>query len=163
MGNFIGEFNSRQVKSLSKSFPDYGPGDLVRVSYRIIEGESSRIQIFEGTVISTEKSKNNFDSTFTVRKISHGIGVERKFMLYSPLVEKIEVIKKGSVRRSKLYFLRKRKGKATRIKEKTGGTAMVGSSRIASTGIPNNSLQNNKVSQNTSETGKTEIVVDGNN
>ncbi|MDR2778004.1 MAG: 50S ribosomal protein L19 [Rickettsiales bacterium] len=126
MVNFVDDFNSRQVRDLSKNFPDYAPGDLVKISYRIIEGDSSRIQIFEGIVISKERSKANFSSTFTVRKISHNIGVERKFPLYSPLVEKIEIMKKGSVRKGKLYYLRKLRGKSARIKEKTSGSAGAG-------------------------------------
>ncbi|MDR2077868.1 MAG: 50S ribosomal protein L19 [Rickettsiales bacterium] len=119
MVDLVSEFNSRQVKKICKNFPDYAPGDLVKVSYRIVEGDSSRIQIFEGIVISREKSKTNLNSTFTVRKISHNIGVERKFPLYSPLVEKVEIVKKGSVRRGKLYYLRNLRGKSARIKEKT--------------------------------------------
>jgi large subunit ribosomal protein L19 len=125
MVDFLRDFNSRQIESLGKDFPDYAPGDLVRVSYRIIEGDSSRVQIFEGIIIAKERSKTSFNSTFTVRKISHNIGVERKFPLYSPLVEKIDVVKRGSVRRGKLYYLRKLKGKSARIKEKTTeGVAM---------------------------------------
>jgi large subunit ribosomal protein L19 len=118
MTNTLEKFNAQQAKSLSKDFPAYSPGDTVRVSYKIIEGDSSRIQIFEGVVIGKEKQKTNFDSSITVRKISHSIGVERKFKIYSPLVEKIEVVKRGVVRRGKLYYLRALRGKAMRIKEK---------------------------------------------
>ncbi|MDR1425787.1 MAG: 50S ribosomal protein L19 [Rickettsiales bacterium] len=119
MSNFLEEFNIKQVRDSAKSFPDYGPGDQVKVSCRIIDVDSSRIQIFEGIVISRERDRRNFNSTFTVRKISHGIGVERKFSLYSPMVEKIEIVKKGIVRRSKLYYLRKLRGKSARIKNET--------------------------------------------
>ena len=83
-----------------------------------MEGDSSRIQIFEGVIIAKERQKNNFNSTITVRKISQNIGVERKFLIHSPLVEKIEITKKGVVRRGKLYYLRNLKGKSARIKEK---------------------------------------------
>jgi large subunit ribosomal protein L19 len=116
MVNLLEEFNARQVRESAKSLPNYEPGDQVKVSYKIVEGDSSRIQIFEGVVISVERSRGNFNSTFTVRKISHNVGVERKFPLYSPLVEKVEIIKKGIVRRSKLYYLRKLRGKSARIK-----------------------------------------------
>lgn len=120
MTNILEKFNNQQVQNLVKdrNFPDFQSGDTVRVSYRIVEGESSRIQVFEGVVIGKEKQKKDFNSTITVRKISYNIGVERKFMLYSPLVEKIEIIKKGVVRQSKLYYLRNLRGKSARIKEK---------------------------------------------
>ncbi|MDR2777498.1 MAG: 50S ribosomal protein L19 [Rickettsiales bacterium] len=129
MVNLLEEFNAKQVRESGKSFPDFGPGDQVKVSYKIIEGDSSRIQIFEGAVISMERSRGNFSSTFTVRKISHGVGVERKFPLYSPLVEKIEIVKKGIVRRSKLYYLRKLRGKSARIKNETNNPRQQGSAR----------------------------------
>ncbi len=120
MTNILDEFNSRQVQNLKsdREFPNYGVGDNVKVSYRILEGDSSRIQVFEGVIIAKEKQKNNFNSTITVRKISQNIGVERKFLIHSPLVEKIEITKKGVVRRGKLYYLRNLKGKSARIKEK---------------------------------------------
>ena len=120
MTNILDGFNSRQVQNLKsdREFPNYGVGDNVKVSYRILEGDSSRIQVFEGVIIAKEKQKNNFNSTITVRKISQNIGVERKFLIHSPLVEKIEITKKGVVRRGKLYYLRNLKGKSARIKEK---------------------------------------------
>ena len=118
MTDLVSAFNLEQVKGSNKNFPDYSPGDLVKISYRIVEGDSNRIQVFEGIVIGKEKGKSNFNSTFTVRKISHNVGVERKFMLYSPLVERIEIIRSGVVRRSKLYYLRDLRGKSARIKEK---------------------------------------------
>lgn len=120
MTNVLDKFNEQQVQSLKsdREFPDYSVGDNVKVSYRILEGDSSRIQIFEGVIIAKEKQKNNFNSTITVRKISQNIGVERKFLIHSPLVEKIEITKKGVVRRGKLYYLRNLKGKSARIKEK---------------------------------------------
>ncbi len=120
MTNILDKFNEQQVQSLksNREFPNYNVGDNVKVSYRILESDSSRIQIFEGVIIAKEKQKNNFNSTITVRKISQNIGVERKFLIHSPLVEKIEITKKGVVRRGKLYYLRNLKGKSARIKEK---------------------------------------------
>ncbi len=99
--------------------PDFKAGDRVRVHARIVEGDKERIQVFEGTVI--RKRNNGLGSTFTVRKVSHGIGVERIFPLHSPTIEKIEVLGRGIVRRAKLYYLRKRTGKAAKIREKIGG------------------------------------------
>lgn len=120
MTNIVEKFNQKQVQELSsnKTIPDFKSGDTIRVSYKIVEGDSSRIQAFEGVVIAREKQTNDFDSTVTVRKISHGVGVERKYLLHSPLVEKIEVVKKGVVRRNKLYYLRNLEGKSARIKGK---------------------------------------------
>ena len=120
MVNIVEKFNDKQVQALQngRDFPNYKAGDTVRVSYKIIEGDSSRIQVFEGVVIAKEKQKKDFNSTLTVRKVSHGVGVERKFLLHSPLIEKIEVVKKGVVRRGKLYYLRNLEGKSARIKGK---------------------------------------------
>lgn len=101
---------------LRDEVPDFGPGDTVRVNFKIKEGDKFRIQPFEGVVISIRKRGSG--STFTVRKISFGYGVERIFPLHSPLVEGIEVMRRGRVRRAKLYYLRERKGKAARIREK---------------------------------------------
>jgi large subunit ribosomal protein L19 len=99
-----------------KKTPPFGPGDTVRVHYKIKEGDKERIQVFQGTVISRRGSGTG--KTFTVRKISSGVGVERVFPLYSPNIDKIERKAMGKVRRAKLYYLRGLKGKATRIKEK---------------------------------------------
>jgi large subunit ribosomal protein L19 len=96
--------------------PDFRPGDSVRVHIRIIEGNKERVQIFEGVVI--RRRKGNMGATFTVRKISHGVGVEKTFALHSPRLEKVEIVTRGKVRRSRLYYLRERRGKAARIKEK---------------------------------------------
>ena len=96
--------------------PDFGPGDNVKVHVKIREGEKERIQVFQGVVISKRKGYTN--ATFTVRKVSYGVGVERIFPLHSPALDKIEVITRGRVRRAKIYYLRKRKGKAARIKER---------------------------------------------
>jgi large subunit ribosomal protein L19 len=96
--------------------PDFAAGDTVKVHVKIKEGEKERIQAFQGVVISKRKGKTN--ATFTVRKVSYGIGVERVFPLHSPLIDKIEVVSRGRVRRSKIYYLRKLRGKAARIKER---------------------------------------------
>jgi large subunit ribosomal protein L19 len=96
--------------------PDFGPGDNVKVHVKIREGEKERIQVFQGVVIS--KRKGNINATFTVRKVSYGVGVERIFPLHSPALDKIEVVTRGRVRRSKIYYLRKLRGKAARIKER---------------------------------------------
>ncbi|MGD9227616.1 MAG: 50S ribosomal protein L19 [Desulfobacterales bacterium] len=96
--------------------PDFGPGDNVKVHVKIKEGEKERIQVFQGVVIS--KRKGNTNATFTVRKVSYGVGVERIFPLHSPALDKIEVVNRGRVRRAKIYYLRKLRGKAARIKER---------------------------------------------
>lgn len=105
-----------EFEQLRTDAPEFAPGDTVRVHTRVIEGGKERIQIFEGTVIG--KKEGGLRASFTVRKISHGIGVERTFMLHSPRIAKIEVVRRGAVRRAKLYYLREKIGKATRIKER---------------------------------------------
>ena len=99
-----------------KEMPETNPGDTVKVFVRIIEGNKERIQAFEGTVI--KKHGSGINKTITVRKIFQGVGVERVFAIFSPRIEKIQVLRKGHVKRSKLYYLRERSGKATRIREK---------------------------------------------
>lgn len=96
--------------------PDFSPGDTVKVHVKIKEGEKERIQACQGVVISKRKGMTN--ATFTVRKVSYGIGVERNFPLHSPIIDKVEVVTRGRVRRAKIYYLRKLKGKAARIKER---------------------------------------------
>lgn len=93
----------------------FSPGDTVRVHFKVVEGNRERIQIFEGVVI--QRKGSGLKENFTVRRISYGVGVERSFPLHSPKIEKVEVVRKGLVRRSKLYYLRKLRGKAARIKE----------------------------------------------
>ncbi len=99
---------------LRKSYPHFLPGDTVRVNTRVIEGEKERIQAFEGVVIA--RRGGGLSETFTVRKISYGVGVERTFPLHSPKIESVKVVRRGRVRRAKLYYLRERIGKATRIR-----------------------------------------------
>lgn len=101
---------------MEKEVPDVNPGDTVRVFVRIVEGNKERIQAFEGTIIKEHGSGIN--KTITVRKIFQGVGVERVFLLHSPRIDKINVVRRGDVKRAKLYYLRERSGKATRIKEK---------------------------------------------
>jgi len=103
-------------EQLRSDIPAFRPGDTVRVHVKVIEGQRERIQIFEGVVIKRRGS--GISETFIVRKISYGVGVERTFPLNSPKIDKIEVVRKGKVRRSKLYYLRGLRGKAARIKEK---------------------------------------------
>lgn len=114
MSNILQELETEQLKPADQ-IPDFKPGDTVRVHVRIIEGEKERIQVFEGVVIARRNA--GIRSSITVRKISYGIGVERIFPLHSPIVSKIEVKTRGRVRRAKLYYLRKLRGKAARIKE----------------------------------------------
>lgn len=102
-------------KYTNREIPEFRPGDTVRVNVKIQEGDKFRIQAFEGVVLGVKK--RGLQSTFTVRKVSFGYGVERVFPLYSPMIESIERLKRGRVRRAKLYYLRERKGKAARIRE----------------------------------------------
>ncbi|UCE51584.1 MAG: 50S ribosomal protein L19 [Desulfobacterales bacterium] len=103
-------------ENMRLDLPDFGPGDTVKVHVKIKEGEKERIQVFQGVVIS--KRKGTVNATFTVRKVSYGIGVERIFPLHSPVISKVEVVSRGRVRRAKIYYLRKLRGKAARIKER---------------------------------------------
>jgi large subunit ribosomal protein L19 len=105
-----------ESKGERQDLPVFGPGDTIKVHQRVIEGNKQRIQVFEGVVIARRGSRTN--ASFTVRKISYGVGVERIFPLHSPNIEKIEVLRPGKVRRAKLTYLRGRRGKAARIKEK---------------------------------------------
>lgn len=113
MNTVIQQLDKEQMRV---DIPAFRPGDTVNVSVRIKEGNKERIQVFKGVVI--KKMKGLANATFTVRKISYGIGVERVFPLHSPSIEKIEVVSRGRVRRSRLYYLRSLKGKAARIKER---------------------------------------------
>jgi len=112
--NVIEMIEKEQMRS---DIPDFKSGDTVKVHVRIIEGQKQRLQAFEGVVI--RKRRGNSRSNFTVRKISYGIGVERTFPLHSPIIDRIEVISRGLVRRSRLYYLRSLRGKKARIKEAT--------------------------------------------
>jgi large subunit ribosomal protein L19 len=105
-----------EFEQLRTDAPEFGPGDSVKVHTRVTEGGKERIQVFEGVVIA--KKDGALRSAFTVRKLSHGVGVERTFMLHSPRIAKIEVVRRGDVRRAKLYYLREKIGKAAKIKER---------------------------------------------
>ena len=121
MSNLLETFEKQQIEKLTskKRVPAFRPGDTLKVTVRITEGSKSRLQAFEGVCIA--RKNNLVNSNFTVRKISHGEGVERVFPLFSPLVEKIEVVRKGDVRRAKLYYLRELSGKKARIADKDRG------------------------------------------
>jgi large subunit ribosomal protein L19 len=111
--NLLTEIEQEQIK---KDIPEFRPGDSVRVYTKVVEGSRERIQIYEGVVIA--RKGGGLKETFTVRKISYGVGVERVFPLHSPRIDKIEVVKKGRVRRAKLYYIRNLRGRAARIKER---------------------------------------------
>ena len=117
--NIIEQLEAEQVEKLTgeRPVPEFGPGDTLRVNVKVVEGTRERVQAFEGVCIARRNSGVN--SAFTVRKISYGEGVERVFPLYSPRIESIDVIRRGDVRRAKLYYLRGRRGKSARIAEKT--------------------------------------------
>ena len=116
--NLIQILEQEEIARLNKIIPVYAPGDTVIVSVNVVEGTRKRMQAFEGVVIA--KRNRGLNSSFIVRKISNGEGVERTFQVYSPLIAKIEVKRRGDVRRAKLYYLRSRSGKSARIKEKLG-------------------------------------------
>jgi large subunit ribosomal protein L19 len=111
----MNKLDSIQAAHLRTDIPPFRAGDHLKVHVRVIEGNRERIQVFEGVVIARDGS--GLSATFTVRKVSFGVGVERVFPLHAPIIQKIEVTRRGSVRRSKLYYLRSRTGKAARIKE----------------------------------------------
>lgn len=116
--NLIQTLEQEEIKRLAKKIPDFSPGDTVVVNVNVVEGERKRVQAFEGMVIG--KRNRGLNSSFIVRKISSGEGVERTFQTYSPLIASIDVKRKGAVRRAKLYYLRQRSGKSARIREKIG-------------------------------------------
>jgi large subunit ribosomal protein L19 len=123
MMNILDQIGEKQIDAslAERAIPEFGPGDTLKISAKVVEGTRERIQAFEGVCISRKSSGIN--SSFTVRKISYGEGVERVFPLYSPRIQSIEVIRRGAVRRAKLYYLRGRTGKAARIAEKTVRTS----------------------------------------
>ena len=115
--NIIQQLEQEQIAKLGKTIPDFQPGDTVIVNVKVKEGERSRVQAYEGVCIA--RSGGGLQESFTVRKISYGEGVERVFPIYSPNVESIKVVRRGAVRRAKLYYLRDRRGKSARIAERT--------------------------------------------
>ena len=124
--NLIAKLEQAQIAKLTqgKSMPDFHPGDTVIVNVKVVEGERSRVQAYEGVCIA--RSGGGINQSFTVRKISYGEGVERVFPLYAPMVDSIKVVRRGKVRRAKLYYLRSLRGKSARIVEKTERATAVG-------------------------------------
>ena len=111
--NIIDKIDQEQMRF---DLPDFRPGDTVKVFIRIVEGDKERVQVFQGVMLKRKRGK--MDATFTVRKISNGIGVEKTFATHSPRLENVEIVSRGKVRRSRLFYLRERRGKAARIKER---------------------------------------------
>ena len=124
--NIIQQFEADQIARLTagRAVPEFAPGDTVRVSVKVVEGERTRTQAFEGVCIA--RSNKGLNSNFTIRKISYGEGVERVFPLYSPTIAEIAVVRRGDVRRAKLYYLRGRSGKSARIAEKARSVTNAG-------------------------------------
>ena len=120
--NLIQKLEQEEIARLGKTIPSFAPGDTVIVNVNVVEGERKRVQAFEGVVIA--KRNRGISSSFIVRKVSSGEGVERTFQTYSPLISSIEVKRRGDVRRAKLYYLRERSGKSARIREKLGAKAV---------------------------------------
>ncbi len=115
--NIIEELEREQIVALGKTIPDFEPGDTVIVNVKVREGERTRVQAYEGVCIA--RSGGGLNESFTVRKISYGEGVERVFPVHAPLIDSIKVVRRGKVRRAKLYYLRDRRGKSARIAERT--------------------------------------------
>jgi len=113
MNPIIARIDKEQMRH---DHPDFRPGDTVKVHIRIIEGNKERIQVFQGVVV--KRKRGAMDASYTVRKVSHGVGVEKTFALHNPRIEKVELVSRGRVRRSRLYYLRERRGKAARIRER---------------------------------------------
>ena len=125
--NLIAQIEAEHIAALGKDIPDFKAGDTIRVGYKVTEGTRSRVQNFEGVCISRKNGKG-IAGSFTVRKISFGEGVERMFPLYSTNIDSIEVVRRGRVRRAKLYYLRSRRGKSARIAEDANYKALSGTS-----------------------------------
>jgi large subunit ribosomal protein L19 len=115
--NILQQLDREQIEKLGRDVPDFQPGDTLIVNVKVKEGERARVQAYEGVCIA--RAGAGFQESFTVRKISYGEGVERVFPLYSPMIESIKVVRRGKVRRAKLYYLRDRRGKSARIAERT--------------------------------------------
>ncbi len=127
--DIIAQIDSDQMKALNPTVPTFGPGDTVVVNVKVKEGERSRVQAYEGVCIA--RNGGGINESFTVRKISYGEGVERVFPIYSPMIDSIKVVRRGKVRRAKLYYLRDRRGKSARIAEKQDNSAAAVAKRAA--------------------------------
>ncbi len=139
--NIIQTLDAEQMAAANKNFPAFEPGDTVEVRVKVKEGDRVRVQSFEGVVIA--KRNRGLNSAFTVRKISYGVGVERVFQTYSPIIDSIELKRRGEVRRAKLYYMRNLRGKAARIREKlaTAGKNGNGKSTVESDAIAKDESQ----------------------
>lgn len=126
--------DSLDAASLRSDIPTFRSGDELKVHVRVIEGSKSRIQVFQGLVIS--RSGSGVRETFTIRKVSYGVGVERTFPIHTPVIEKMEVVRRGDVRRAKLYYLRELRGKAAKIRERRGEVPSTGTPVSAVTSAP---------------------------
>ena len=140
--------DSLDAASLRSDIPNFRSGDELKVHVRVIEGSKSRIQVFQGLVIS--RSGSGVRETFTIRKISYGVGVERTFPVHTPVIEKIEVVRRGDVRRAKLYYLRELRGKAAKIRERRG--------EVPSTGTPVSAVTSAPVSEVSEVTEANEVA-----
>jgi len=129
--NIIQELEREQIARLAKEVPDFQPGDTLQVNVKVVEGERTRVQAYEGVCIA--RSGAGINESFTVRKISYGEGVERVFPVHSPMIDSIKVVRRGKVRRAKLYYLRDRRGKSARIAERTDRTRGAGAASKAET------------------------------
>ncbi len=156
MTNLMETFEKKQIEKLTtkKRIPAFRSGDTLKVTLKIKEGDKSRLQIFEGMCIA--RKNNSLNSNFTVRKISHGEGVERVFPLFSPIIDKIEVIRKGNVKRAKLYYLRNRTGKRARIADKDRGDEANQFDFIEET-LNEESLENEKIEEGQEKKSETQL------
>ncbi len=125
--NLIAQLEAEQIEKLGKTIPQFQPGDTVVVNVRVKEGDRTRVQAYEGVCIA--RAGSGLNENFTVRKISYGEGVERVFPIYSPMIDSVKVVRRGKVRRAKLYYLRDRRGKSARIAERTDKTADKGAAQ----------------------------------
>ena len=166
MNNLLEKFEKKQIENLTskKRIPAFRPGDTIKVTLKITEGDKSRLQSFEGMCIA--RKNNSVNSKFTLRKISHGEGVERVFPLFSANIDKIEVIRKGNVKRAKLYYLRDRTGKSARIADRDRGDevdqyAMIEEEVISEDSSKENSIETNQtesIEQNTEPKAEEEQI-----
>ena len=132
--NIIEQLDREQIARLGKKVPDFQPGDTLQVNVKVVEGERTRVQAYEGVCIA--RSGGGLNESFTVRKISYGEGVERVFPVHSPNIDSIKVVRRGKVRRAKLYYLRDRRGKSARIAERTDNRGKTGAGKAAPQAAP---------------------------